>query len=331
MSKLLKLTPKGLYCQQADVYLDPWKPVNKAIISHAHADHARPGSKHYVSHPLSAPIIKHRLGVKSVETKNFSEKFTVNGVSFSFHPAGHIPGSCQIRVEYKGEVWVFTGDYNTLKNDVYTPYEPVKCHTFITESTFGLPVYNWKENTVIAQQINEWWSKNKANGVTSILCGYSLGKAQRIIQSIDKSIGKIYTHAAVENINELYRNEGLKINPTIRVTKDIPKSEMIGELVICPPGSIGASWLNKFKPYKTAICSGWMLLRGAKRRRNVDKGFVMSDHADWNGLNQAVKATGAEKVYVTHGYTEVFSQWLTEKGIDAEPLKTEFEGEIDND
>ncbi len=325
---LLKFTSKGIFCPQANVYLDPWKPVGKAIISHAHADHARWGMKNYLCHNLSKNIIKHRLKTEHVESLPYNKTVNINGVKFSFHPAGHIIGSAQIKVEYKGEISVFTGDYKVKKDGLVQPFEPVKCHTLITESTFGLPVYKWEDETILKEKINNWWKQNNENGITSIILGYSLGKAQRILHAADPSIGPIYTHGAVENINEILRQDGVQLTATARVSKDISNDQYKGALIICPPSSLGTPWMKKFRPYKTAICSGWMAIRGARRRRNVDTGFVMSDHADWDDLNYAVKASEAEKVYVTHGYSEIYAQWLNEHNINAEPLVTEYEGEL---
>ena len=200
---LLKFTSKGIYCSQADVYLDPWKGVNKALITHGHSDHARCGSKHYITNEINVPIIKHRLGSISVSGKKYGESFYINGVKFSFHPAGHVPGSSQIRVEYRGEVWVFTGDYKTQKDGISSPFEPIKCNTFITECTFGLPVFQWEEPKYIHAKINDWWAKNQSGKITSLLMGYSLGKIQRLLKHIDPSIGKIYTHGATEQAKTL--------------------------------------------------------------------------------------------------------------------------------
>ena len=203
---LLKFTSKGIYCSQADVYLDPWKGVNKALITHGHSDHARWGSKHYITNEINVPIIKHRLGSISVSGKKYGESFKINGVKFSFHPAGHVPGSSQIRVEYRGEVWVFTGDYKTQKDGISSPFEPIKCNTFITECTFGLPVFQWEEPKYIHAKINDWWAKNQSEKITSLLMGYSLGKIQRLLKHIDPSIGKIYTHAATEQMTKIINN-----------------------------------------------------------------------------------------------------------------------------
>ncbi len=327
--KLLRLTNKGIYCEQADVYFDPWRPVDKAIISHAHADHARKGMKHYLCHDHSAKIINHRLGKSNIETLPYGKSTSINGVKFSFHPAGHVIGSAQIRVEYKGEVWVFTGDYKTEKDFITPSFESVKCHHLITESTFGLPVYQWEEEVILADQINNWWKKNVAEGFNSVIYGYSLGKAQRILSVLDSSIGPIYSHTAINHINELVKSNGYQL-PETKPIAGANKADIKNAIIVCPPAMREPAWMRKVKPYRTAMCSGWMAVRGAKRRRNVDKGFVMSDHADWKGLNEAIEASGAENIYVTHGYSTIFAQWLSEKGLNAQPLKTEYEGETND-
>lgn len=263
----------------------------------------------------------------NIQSVPFNETVYINGVQFSFHPAGHIIGSAQIRVEHKGEIWVASGDYKIEDDGLCEAFEPIKCHAFITESTFGLPIYKWKPQATITKEINDWWQSNKAAGKTSILGGYSLGKAQRLLQMLDPSIGPIYTHGAVENINEVLRNQGIQLHHTIRVTQQLKRKAAAGSMVICPPGFLRTSWIKKFTEATTAIGSGWMRLNRAKKNRSVDKGFVLSDHADWEGLNQAIKATEAEKVYVTHGYTAIFSKWLNEQGIDATEVKTGYEGE----
>lgn len=327
--KLLEFTDSGIWCPPGKFYLDPWKPVEKAVITHAHSDHARWGNQNYLTHHDSIPILKYRLGQDiSVQGVSYGEQITLNGVKLSFHPAGHIIGSSQVRVEHGGEVWVFSGDYKLGDDGLSTPFEPVKCHTFISESTFGLPVYKWKPQPEIMSDINEWWRKNAENGVASVLLGYALGKAQRIIQNVDHSIGPIYTHGAVENINELMRGNGIGLHDTEKVTDSISKASYRNALIIAPPSALATPWLKRFDPYSIAIASGWMRLRGARRRRAVDRGFVLSDHADWDELNEAVKATGAERVYVTHGYTAVFARWLSENGIEAHEGRTEYEGEL---
>lgn len=326
--KLLEFTDKGIYCPQADVYIDPWRPVARALITHGHSDHARWGHQYYLCTENAAPVIRYRLGDIHLETIQYGETRTINGVQFSFHPAGHVTGSAQIRVEYKGEICVVSGDYKLEDDGLAESFEPVKCHAFITESTFGLPVYRWKPQQKIFDNINDWWRQNKAEGKTTILTGYALGKAQRIIQHLDTSIGKIYTHGAIENTNEVLRNQGIKLQDTIRIIQEIPKKDYIGNIVIAPPSALDGPWTRKFPTFSTGIASGWMALRGVRRRRAADRGFILSDHADWEGLNEAIKETGAEQIFVTHGYTGIFRRWLCEQGYDAHEVSTEYEGEL---
>jgi putative mRNA 3-end processing factor len=326
---LLEFTDRGICCPQAGVYLDPWKPVPRALITHGHSDHARWGSESYLCTVAAAPVIRHRLQLtNNLQTIPFGETIHINGVQFSFHPAGHIPGSAQIRVAYQGEVWVFSGDYKLEKDNLAEPFDPIKCHAFITESTFGLPVYQWKRQEDVFQEINTWWRKNQSEGKVSVIAGYTLGKSQRILQNVDHSIGKIFVHGAVDSINQVLMNQGIALQQTFRVTADTTRKDYEGALVICPPSATGSPWMNRFAPYSVGIASGWMKLRGPRRRRGADRGFVLSDHADWNDLNTAIKATEAQRVFVTHGYTEIFAQWLSESGLDAKEVKTQYEGEL---
>ncbi|KAA1243362.1 ligase-associated DNA damage response exonuclease [Aquimarina sp. RZ0] len=323
---LLAFNTNGIYCEAADVYLDPWKPVNKAIITHGHADHSRWGHKEYITHHTNIPIIKHRLEAINVTGKHYNETFTINNVKFSLYPAGHIIGSSQIRVEHRGEVWVFTGDYKIEDDGISGAFEPVKCHTFITECTFGLPAFKWIPQEEVFKNINSWWSENREDKKTSVLFGYSLGKAQRLLKYLDPSIGKIYTHGAIENMTQVLRSVA-DLPDTIRITKDTTKEELKGNIVLAPPSSHGSTWIRRMVPYVTASASGWMTFRGARRRSAIDKGFVLSDHCDWQGLLDAIEATGAEKIISTHGYTEIFSRYLREQGYDARTEKTQYEGE----
>jgi putative mRNA 3-end processing factor len=323
---LLAFNQNGIYCAKADVYLDPWRKVDKAIISHGHADHSRWGNKKYITHHDNIPIMKHRLGEIDVMGKAYGESFTINTVKFSLHPAGHVIGSSQIRVEQQGEVWVFTGDYKDEADGVCTPYEPVKCHTFITECTFGLPAFKWKPQAEVMAEINEWWQSNKADGRTSVLFGYSLGKAQRLLKHLDTNIGEIYTHGAIENMTNVLRTR-VDFPETKLITRETTKKELGGNLVLAPPSAHGGTWIRKMVPYVTASASGWMTFRGARRRRAIDKGFVMSDHCDWDGLLKSIKATECEKVICTHGYTDIFSRYLREIGYDARTEATQYEDE----
>lgn len=324
---VLEFKPQGIYCPSGDFFIDPWRPVDRALITHGHADHARPGHARYLATDSAAPVIRHRLGSISLETTQFGEERQIGQARVSFHPAGHVPGSAQIRVECGGEIWVVSGDYKTAPDRLSEPFEPVKCHSFITECTFGLPVFNWISEEQAANQINHWWARNAAAGQFSLLGAYSLGKAQRVLSLLDPEIGPILTHGAVENTNQVLRKQGLQLPQTQRVTPGLNAKEYPGAMVLAPPSAIGSTWSRRFRPASTGFASGWMQLRGVRRRRSVDRGFVISDHADWEGLNHAIAETGAEKVYATHGYTDIFARWLTEKGLDAQVVPTEFTGE----
>ncbi len=320
--QLLEFTDRGIYCAKGKFYIDPWKPVDDAVITHAHSDHAYWGHKHYLAHHLSKEILLYRLGDIKLQTIGYGESMNKNGVSVSLYPAGHVIGSAQVRVEYQGEVWVVSGDYKTEDDGVCTPFEPVRCHHFISECTFGMPVYQWKPQAQIFEDVNTWWRTNAANNVATVIVGYALGKSQRILQHLNLSIGKVYTHGVIENTNEALRRNGIILNPTTRITPDTPKEEIRKGIILAPPSAIGTPWMRKFNPYSFGYCSGWMAIRGAKRRRAADRGFVLSDHADWDGLISAIDATDCEKVYLTHGYTATFTRYLNEIGFDAHEVHT---------
>lgn len=329
---MIEFRPEGIYCPQADVYIDPWLPVARALITHAHSDHARMGHGKYLCHTLSEEVLRLRLGQEiRVQTLAYGESLHINGVRISFHPAGHIIGSAQIRLEYKGEVWVVSGDYKVFSDGVSTPFEPVKCHSFITESTFGLPVYDFVPFTEIYEDMNRWWASNTSDGFNSVLIGYSLGKAQNILRHLDPSVGEIYLHGAVANINDALSRSGLSF-PGKRVPDQRVLKDTTGAVIVAPMSALGSPWLRRFRPYRIAVCSGWMALRGARRRYGVDKGFVLSDHCDFKQLNQAILATGAENIYVTHGYQPQYSQWLREAyQLRAVEVKTLFEAQLNEE
>lgn len=328
--QLIEFTGKGLYCRAGDFYIDPWKPVAKAVITHAHSDHARWGSENYLCHHKTLPVLKLRLGETiQASSVGWNEIVTHNGVKISLHPAGHIIGSSQIRIEYKGEVWVVSGDYKTEDDGISGAFEPVACNTFISESTFGLPIYNWKRQEAIYSDIRNWIAANQAKSKTSVITAYSLGKAQRVLQSIAPVTNNIFVHGAIWNIHQVLVEAGFKLPAVKRVTPDLPKDQYKNAVIIAPPSADGTPWMKRFTPYSVGVCSGWMQVRGNVRRRNADAGFPLSDHADWNGLLQAVKATGAEKVFVTHGFQSAFSRYLTETGIEAAEVKTEYGTEDD--
>lgn len=327
---LLEFTERGIYCQQAGIFIDPSQGVPRALITHAHADHARSGCQHYLCTTGTAPLLRHRLGAhQNIQPVAFGEAVNIHGVRFSFHPAGHVVGSAQIRVEHQGEIWVVSGDYKTEPDHITEEFELVKCHTFVTESTFGLPVYQWHSQQDVFHEINSWWSSNQRNGITSVISAYTLGKAQRIIQNVDHEIGPVYCHVSVEETNNVLRNTGLKLKGTRLITDQIAKKELRGSLVIAPGTALASSWMRRFGEYATAAASGWMILRGRKNWYHVDKGFVLSDHADWKELNSTITATGCDTVIVTHGYSETFARWLREQGYQAFAEKTYYEDDSD--
>jgi putative mRNA 3-end processing factor len=324
---VLTFTDRGIYCPAGDFFIDPWRPVDRALVTHGHSDHARPGHARYLATDGAAPVIRHRLGDIALSTIPYGEARRIGGATVSFHPAGHVPGSAQIRIEVGGEVWVVSGDYKTEADGLSEPFEPVQAHAFVSECTFGLPVFSWAPQAEIAGDINAWWAGNAAQGRASILGAYALGKAQRLLSAVDPAIGPILTHGAVEAVNEVLRAQGYALPKTIRVTPDLDPKAHPGALVLATPSALGTPWARRFGPASTAFASGWMRLRGVRRRRAADRGFVMSDHADWAGLNAAIAATGAERIFVTHGYTAPFRRWLETQGYDAAVVATEYEGE----
>ena len=321
---LIEFSDKGLFCPQGGFYIDPWKGVDKALITHAHSDHARWGSKSYLCHRFTQPLLQLRLGNNPYQTVEWGESIFLNGVKISFHPAGHVIGSAQIRLEYAGEVWVVSGDYKLANDGISGEFEVVPCHTFITESTFGLPIYKWKTPENINADIQNWIVKNNEIKKTSVLIAYSLGKAQRVIQAISTVTDNIYVHGAIYNVHETLRQAGWQLPLVKRITAETTKEELTSAVVVAPPSADGSNWMKRFPNHVVGVCSGWMQVRGNARRRNVDAGFSMSDHADWPALLQAVKATGAQKVYVTHGFQATFSRYLNELGIEAAEVKTEY-------
>ncbi len=329
---LVVLRPEGLYCPPGDFYIDPWRPVDRALITHAHADHARMGHAHHLAAAPGEGVLRARLGAIDLQTLAYGESVDHFGVRVSLYPAGHVLGSAQVRLEHRGRVWVASGDYfvagavdDPLEgNPTCAPFEPVRCDCFITESTFGLPIYRWAPQRALFADINRWWAANAAAGRASLLLAYSFGKAQRILAGVDPTIGPIVVHGAVEPLNRAYRAAGVTLPETQLVTEITDKASLRHALVIAPPSVQNSLWTRRFGDCSDAFASGWMQLRGARRRRAVDRGFVLSDHADWPGLQRAIGATGAERVIVTHGYESVMVRWLTEQGLQAGAFDTEY-------
>jgi putative mRNA 3-end processing factor len=324
---LLQATDCGLYCAAGDFYVDPWRPVDRAVITHAHSDHARRGSKKYLAAAPGASLLTARLGAIGLETLPYGRRITLNRVSLSFHPAGHILGSSQVRIEHDGHVWVVTGDYKTDPDPTCEAFELVRCHTLVTECTFGLPIYRWPGPRDVFASIHAWWRRNQEQGRTSVIFGYALGKAQRILGGLDPSTGPIFTHGAVENLAAIYRREGITLPPTKHVSDGAAGLDR--GLVVAPESANGSLWLRRFSNPSTAFASGWMMIRGRRRQRSVDRGFILSDHVDWPSLLRVIAESGADRVLATHGYADTLSRFLRERGLAAEPLPTHFRGETE--
>ncbi|OVZ57243.1 DNA ligase-associated DEXH box helicase [Pigmentiphaga sp. NML080357] len=328
---LIVATREGLYCPPGRFHIDPWRTVDRAVITHAHADHARAGHGAYLAAAAGEPVLRARLGDIRLQPLDYGQEVVLDGVRVSLHPAGHVLGSAQVRVEYRGEVWVASGDYKLEADPTCAPFEPVRCHTFITESTFGLPIYRWQANETLFADVNAWWERNRREDRASVLFCYAFGKAQRILASVDPSIGPIVAHGAVAALNDAYRRGGVELPAAMRMAEIGDKSVLRRALVLAPPSAQGSPWLRRFGNYSDGFASGWMRVRGNRRRRGVDRGFVLSDHADWPGLQRAIAASGAERVFVTHGSVHAMVRWLNERGLQAQAFATEYGDEEDVD
>lgn len=324
---LLAPDSRGLFCEVGGFYIDPWKPVDRAVVTHGHSDHASWGHRRYLCTPASAPILRRRLGNDCpIDSLPFRETVNLNGVQVSFHPAGHVLGSAQVRLEYRGEVWVVTGDYKTERDRTAEPFELVPCHTLITETTFGLPIFQWRPQAEVFDQINAWWRANQKAGKASVLMGYALGKAQRLLGGVDAELGPIFAHGSVAAMNETYREGGVAL-PATRHPASGTKDEFARALIIAPPSAQGTPWMRRFGDVSTAFASGWMTMRGTRRRRALDRGFILSDHVDWTSLMEVIRASGAETVLTTHGYADIVARHLREQGLNSRALATAYVGE----
>lgn len=337
---VVQITDRGLFVPAADLHIDPWRPVDRAVITHAHADHARGGSARYLTSRAGEAVLRARIGSRApLQTLPWGESVQMGSARISLHPAGHILGSAQVRIEVGGEVWVVSGDYKLESDPTCRPFEPVPCDTFISECTFGLPIYRWPDPQTVFAGILDWWERNSTEGRTSILFGYSLGKAQRLLAGLEtrreeggKALpGPILVHGAVHRLLPPYRQAGVTLPTVHRANSDSARSAKGQALVVAPPSAGGTPWIRKFAPYSTAFASGWMTIRGTRRRRGGDRGFVLSDHVDWPGLMEAIRATGAERVALTHGTTGPAVRFLRESGWDAWSLPTRFQGEEGSD
>ncbi len=323
---LVRPTETGLHCAAGDFHIDPWRPAGTALITHAHADHARPGSGVYYAAEDGLGLLRKRLGDGAeIRGVAWGEPLDFGATRVSFHPAGHVLGSAQIRIESGDGVWVVSGDYKRDPDPTCVPFEVLPCDTFITEATFALPVYRWRPGRETAAEIWDWWQGNAAEGRPSLLFCYALGKAQRVLAELMAfTDATVLTHGAVETLVAVYREAGVEMLPTAKVDLR-ERRDYAGELVIAPPGAAGTRWMRRFRQARTGFCSGWMRIRGQRRRRGYDRGFVLSDHADWPSLLKTIGETGASRVLATHGHSDALVRLLRERGVDAAALETGFD------
>ncbi|MFW5832806.1 MAG: ligase-associated DNA damage response exonuclease [Pseudomonadota bacterium] len=330
---VLELTAEGLYCPVGAFHVDPWRPVPRAVVTHGHSDHARYGHGHYHGSAVGEGILRRRLGADLPFTGHaYGEPFRLGDAHVSLHPAGHVLGSAQVRIEVDGEVWVVTGDYKREADPSCAPFELVPCDGLVTEATFGLPIYRWDPGERVVEDLLAWWEGNAARGRTSIVFCYALGKAQRLLAEIGRRSGRtVFLHGALVSMVDAYREAGIELTPTAAVAEQ-PKGERFrGELVLAPPSAMATTWMRRFAEPATAFVSGWMRVRGQRRRRGYDRGFVLSDHVDWPDLLRTVKESGARRVVCAHGYTDTVARYLREeRGLDAVAIRTLDEGENDD-
>ena len=326
---MIASTSRGLFCDAGNFYIDPWEPVERALVTHAHGDHARAGSASYLCAAPGGTVLRRRIQDAAVQTLPYGEAITIGDARVSFHPAGHILGSAQIRVEHRGEVWVVSGDYKRVPDPTCDPFEPVRCHTFITEATFALPIYTWDPTGAIVDEIVTWWQANREEERTSVLFCYALGKAQRILAELrGGSDGPIHLHGAMSALTEAYRESGIAMAPAERITEGIRGKALARSLVLAPLSARGTPWMKRLPNASVAFASGLMRVRGVRRQRAFDRGFVLSDHADWPALLATVAETGASRVLVTHGWSEALARFLAEEhALETGTIRTAFEGE----
>jgi putative mRNA 3-end processing factor len=331
---MLVETAAGLYCPAGGFHVDPWQPVDRALITHAHGDHARPGSAAYLCAAASAALLQRRFGPDArIESIAYGGALTLGDVRVSFHPAGHVLGSAQLRVEGDAGVWVVSGDYKRAADPTCAPFEPVRCDTFITESTFGLPIYRWDPAESVVEDIAAWWNVNRDAALTSVLFCYTIGKAQRVLAELTRVTDRpVYVHGMMLGMIEAYREAGVAMATSAPVIERARGSRsaaasFAGELVLAPLSARGTPWMRRLGDISDAFASGLMRVRGVRRQRSFDRGFVLSDHADWPALLETIADTGAHRVLTTHGHTEPLARYLSEHGLDSGVIRTAWEGE----
>jgi putative mRNA 3-end processing factor len=316
----------GLYCEAGGFWIDPTRPVETAVVTHAHSDHLQPGSDAYVVSEPSMPLVERRLAPAQedpeVQSLAYGEGLELGEADVSLHPAGHMLGSAQVRVEVDDEVWVVTGDYKRQSDPTCESFEPVPCDVFVTEATFGLPIYRWKAGGEVVAAIDEWWQTNREADRPSILFCYAVGKAQRVLAGLHEHTDRrVLLHGGMGGYVELYRGAGVEMPPTEYVTEMDEQTDFGGELILAPTSAHESSWMRRFDDPRTGFASGWMRIRAQKRRRGFDAGFVLSDHCDWKDLLRSIRETGAETVVADHGDTETLVRYAREEmGLQAVPL-----------
>ena len=332
---MLTETAHGLYCADGDFFIDPWQPVARALITHAHGDHARPGCAAYLCTRKTAPLLRRRLGADAtIETIDYGARLAIGGVTVSFHPAGHVLGSAQIRVEGTAGVWVVSGDYKRAADPTCDAFEPVACDTFITESTFGLPIYRWDDTAFVVRDILSWWDANRDAGRASVIFCYTLGKAQRLLVEIGRLTERpVFVHGMMLGMIDAYREAGVALPEVKQVieSKGRSRGSFAGELVLAPLSARGTPWMRRLGTISDAFASGLMRVRGVRRQRAYDRGFVISDHADWAALLQTISETGAGRVLATHGHAEPLARHLQTQGLESGVIRTAWEGEPSGD
>ncbi len=326
---MLQSTPDGLACPRGGFFVDPVGGVDVAVITHAHADHARPGSRRYVCAAAGAPILRRRLGPEvTIDAWSYGEPHRLGGVEVSLHPAGHVAGSAQVRIAAGGEVWVVTGDYKRDADPTCDAFEVVPCDTLVSEATFALPIYRWPPVDQVVADLRAWIAGNRDADRPSVLFAYSLGKAQRLLALLAGTMDEPpLAHGAVIAMTEAYREAGVPLPPVEPVLEQTRGAATRGRVVIAPPSAMNTPWLRRFPNATSAMVSGWMRVRGARRWKGVDRGFVISDHADWPALLDTIAATGCRRVLATHGYADVLARTCADHGLSAGVLDAAVRGE----
>jgi putative mRNA 3-end processing factor len=326
-------TAQGLYCPDGGFHIDPWAPVARALITHAHGDHARFGSAAYLCSDPCVPLLRRRFGSDAaIESVGYGQRLTLGTTRVSFHPAGHILGSAQVRIESAGGVWVVSGDYKVAADPTCTPFEAVTCDTFVTESTFALPIYRWDPVDMVIAEILSWWELNRERGLTSVLFCYTIGKAQRVLAELARVTDRpVLVHGMMRPMIDVYRAAGIAMLPAETLIDRPRGTSLAGELVLAPPSARGTPWMRRLGDLSDALTSGLMRVRGVRRQRAYDRGFVLSDHADWPALLDTITATGAGRVIATHGHADPLARFLREQGLDSTVMRTAWEDEGSTD